>query len=303
MNIIFKFGQHYYESVDSSFWIQLIMIILGSFISFGSALWIYRAGVKREKREILKNHKSENIRKIKYQNILIENLVRSLKTQVKGLDEYIVDQKKDILDTLPLKQIVSNDFQRLIFLNKDIFETTNQLSKDNDLWIKDFSELHTKVDFTEGILKELKRINDNHLSTCYQNALSIKQFIEAIPDKLSSYAIQLKKELKETRWQNELYIFIDSILKKYSSLINERATLERFNEEFLDPFITETLANFEHDIILDETTIFAKKARLKMSDISFDTENLLPEYENAKKELDKAIKKIEELNSQINNVL
>ena len=51
MDIILKFGEHYYETVGSSIWIQFVLTVLGAFLGFGFALRIYYKSIKIEKIE------------------------------------------------------------------------------------------------------------------------------------------------------------------------------------------------------------------------------------------------------------
>ena len=214
MDIIFKFGEHYYEAGDSSFLIQFILTVLGAFLGFGSALIFYYKKQKSDKEEEIKRQKTISQNKLKYHKLLIENLIKTTNNQIKSINEYIKEQKKDLLNVIPPKQVATNDFKRLVNINNEIFESLNTLNKDNTDWLEDLKKLHITTDYIEGVFSEIFRMTTNHLKDCYAKASDIKQKIELIPDRLSSFAFYLRKQLEEKRWDNDLYVFVDAAIKQ-----------------------------------------------------------------------------------------
>ncbi len=128
MDIIFKFGEHYYETGDSSFWIQFILTVLGAFLGFGSALFFYYKKLRSEKKEELQRQKTISQNKLKYHKLLIENLIKTTNNQIRSINEYIKEQEKDLLNVIHPKQVATNDFKRLVNINNEIFESLNTLN-------------------------------------------------------------------------------------------------------------------------------------------------------------------------------
>jgi hypothetical protein len=182
MDIIFKFGEHYYNSDDNSFWIQFGLTILGGFLGFGFALYIYYISIKREKKEQDNNLTIANKNKLKYHKLLIENLIKSTENQINSINKYKINQEKDLLNAIPPRLVITNDFKRLIFLNKDVFDSFNHINKNNNNWIEYLKKIHTTTDYIEGVYGEMYRITTNHLKNNYKKNSEVKQNIELISD-------------------------------------------------------------------------------------------------------------------------
>ena len=158
---------------------------------------IYYKSIKREKKENEIKQQTETRNKLRYHKLLIENLIKSIKNQIESIDNYKVEQQKDFLKVIHPKQVVTNDFKRLIYINKDIFESFNHLNNKNIDWIENLKRLHTIIDYIEGTFSEIFRMTTNHLKESYIKLSDIKQKIELIPNRFSSYAcISPSKRIK-----------------------------------------------------------------------------------------------------------
>lgn len=299
MDIIYKFGEHYYDSVDSSIWIQFGLTVIGAFLGFGTALYFYYESLKREKKQQEAKQLTENKNKLSYHKLLIENLVKNTERQIKSLKEFKLDQEKNLLNVIAPKQVATNDFQRLILINKDIFDSFNYFNKQDDNWIEELKKLHTNIDFVEGTFKEIYRITTNHLEICRRNTSDIKQKIELIPDRLLSYSFHLQKELGEKRWQNDLYIFVDAGIKKYGELVKKKADFNVFNAEYLDPMLNSIIQNYKEESFFEEIIFLAKNARVKMNDIKTDVINTILTFKEIQNSLESFLIKINEQNDKL----
>ncbi len=291
------------KTSDSAFWIQFILTVLGAFLGFGSALFFYYKKLRNDKKEELTRHKTTSTNKLKYHKLLIENLIKTTNNQIKSINEYIIEQKKDLLNVIPPKQVTTNDFKRLININNEIFESLNTLNNENTDWIEDLKKLHVTIDYIEGVFSEIFRMTTNHLKDCYEKASDIKQKIELIPDKLSSFAFYLRKQLGEKRWDDNLYVFVDSSIKQYMAQIEAKADFNKINNNYLDPLLKTIVNNYQTEPFFEEVLFLAKKARVKMNDIKVDVNNMIIEMQQINMELEKSVKRIEKSIEKINNVL
>jgi hypothetical protein len=296
IDIFFNFGQHYYYSLDSSVWLQFALTVFGAFLGFGTALFIYYKKLKKEKNEQKRKQETENRNRLKYHKLLFENLVKITQNQIKYLENYKVEQEKDLLNIIPIKQVATNDFKRLVFINKEIFDALNYFNKNQNEWIEQLKKLHITIDYIEGTFKEIRRINSNHLKENYKDSSYIKQKIELIPDRLSSYAFYLQKQLGEERWNNGLYVFVNTAIKKHQELVDEKADFNKFNLEYLEPMLNTILENFKDETFFEEIMFLAKSARVKMNDIKNNVQNVIIESEKIKQELEKSLEKIAAIN-------
>lgn len=300
MDIILTFGNYYYETSDSPIWLQFALTVLGAFLGFGFALLIYYKSIRREKAEEERKQQLESHNKLQYHKLLIENLIKTTKTQIESIEKYKIEQEKDLLNVIPTRQVVTNDFKRLVYINKEIFESFNNLYKNNTDWIEDLKKLHITIDYIDGILTEIYRINTNHLRDCYTKASDIKQNIELIPDRLSSFAFYLKNQLGEKRWENDLYVFVDAAIKQYRVLVDANADFNKINNDYLDPMLNSILENFQNEPFFEEILFLAKKSRVKMNDIKADVKNMIQEMGIVKNELEKSLNKVDESIRKLN---
>lgn len=303
MDIIFIFGENYYETGESSFWLQFILTVLGAFLGFGSALFFYYKKMRSEKKEELTRQKIISQNKLKYHRLLIENLIKTTNNQIKSINEYVTEQKKDLLNIIPPKQIATNDFKRLVNINNEIFESLNTLNKDNTDWLEDLKKLHVTTDYIESVFSEIFRITTNHLKECYKKASDIKQKIELISDRLSSFAFYLRKQLEEKRWENDLYVFVNDAIKQYRVQIEAKADFHKINKDYLEPLLKRIVDNYQTEPFFEEIMFLSKNARVKMNDIETDVDNMISEMNQVKIELEKSVKRIEESIEKINDVL
>lgn len=301
MDIILTFGEHYYDTGDSSIWIQFALTILGAFLGFAFALFLYHKSIKREKTEEEKKQQLESRNKLQYHKLLIDNLIKTTQNQIESIDKYKVEQGKDLLNVIPPKQIVTNDFKRLVFINKEIFESFNNVNKNKIDWIEDLKKLHITIDYIEGVFSEISRMTTYHLKDSYIKSSDIKQNIELISDRLSSFAFYLRKQLGENRWENNLYVFVDTSIKQYRMLVNEKADFNKINNNYLDPMLNSILENFQEEPFFEEIMFLAKKSRVKMNDIKTDVRLMIEEMELVKMELERSLIKVEESIQKLND--
>ncbi len=299
MSIVFKLGEHYYEANEGSILIQFILTTFGAFLGFGFALLLYYINNRLDKKKQNNKQTVDNLNKIKYYKLLIENIIDDTKRQMSSLDKFNKEQAKDLLDIkIPMK-VPTNDIKRLITINKDIFEAFNDFNHQDDKWIENLRKMHTNIDFIEATLSEISIITSRHLESCMRNIIDIKQKIELIPDRLSSFAFFLQKELGETRWQNDLYTFIDTEIKNYGELINQKADFNTFENEYLKPLIEKIMDNFKEEPFLEEIIFLSKNSRVKMTDIKTEVTDLMETFEGIQSSLDRSITKIGKLNNNL----
>jgi len=301
MDIILKFGEHYYETCESSFWVQFILTFIGAFLGFGSALYFYYKSFKKEKKQEKNKLNNENKNRIKYHNLLTENLINNTESQIESLQNFKKEQEKDLLNINVPKRVSTNDFQRLIFINKEIFDSFNYINRqdqDND-WIEVLKTLHKYVDFIEGTFKRIEQLNENYMKNYMSNAIEIKQIIEMIPNKLTSITFYLEKEYGEKKWESKLYAFADSEIKKFSNLVERNANFNDFNNEYLYPMLNSILRNFENESIFEEIIFLAKNARVKINDLKTIVQDTIDTCDSIQNSLINALKKVKESNGKL----
>jgi len=70
MDIVFKFGEHYYEE-NGSVWLNLFVTMLGAFLGFGFALLLYYYQLAKEKSKEFLDLRNERKDRLKYFSLLL----------------------------------------------------------------------------------------------------------------------------------------------------------------------------------------------------------------------------------------
>lgn len=293
------------QANENSFFInEFLRIFFSSFLGFGFALLLYYIQQLRDRNKAKKTKKSDCKNKIKYFYTFIESVANSTRKQINSIEKFCETQNKDLLAIDVPKIVPSNDFERLKYESIDHFDALNYLRRSRpENWISELRELNSCVDFIEASFSEILRISDNHSKGCLEKEKSFKSDVEIIPDRLSSLAFYLQQQLAEKRFENEDYNFINGMINKYSDLISNSATFEQLNTEFLDPLIITILERYKNQPVLQEVLFISKRARLTLTDIKSESQQLIAVLETIKKQLEKHANKLEVLNVKINNVL
>lgn len=304
MDINFKFGEHnYYGDESSALW-EVLLSFIGAAFGFGFALWIYYQETKRDNLKEEQNRLYESRSKLTYFKLLIESVVKTYEEQqLPYLKEFIEDQKVNLLELKTIKRVASNNFIRLINIdNKGIFEAWGEFFKADENWIKDYKRINASIDFLEGSINEIYRIERSNNDKCYERLLEVKEYIDGLPTTLSQFARQLADGLGDKRFANEYYVFIDKTIKDYRKLIDAEADLETVNDLLLQPMLETYFDKFKMNYFPEEVLINAKKARLKMNDTRVDVDHVLQNLERVEEKnlgplsvLKEAITKIENL--------
>jgi hypothetical protein len=267
---------------NSTFWSDLIVTLLGTFIGFGLSLWWYYVQTE--------NSKNENYRNLlTYYQELITSIKERYDRQLKLIDEYVEKQEKDLLHLDGMNRITSNDFDRLKNIdNRGVFEAWVKFFNDADT-IKKYKDTNSSLDFLEGSLKEINRIYESSTKEAYQELLVVKELIEGLLTKLSEIAREVAQALGEKRLESEFYIFLDSSIKKCQKLFEQEASLNKINSDFLEPLMKEYVNKWGKTPRALEILGNGKVARIKMNDAKYKISHLLEQLKAQRKRSEKAI--------------
>lgn len=296
MDFNFNFGSHYYESIGGSFWLDLF----SSFLGFGFALFIYYLTNRKNKQVFVEKQRAEDENRMRYYRLLISSLIQKINKQIRSIDDYQIEQEVDFLNVTVPKQIVTNDFKRLVSINKEVFDAINGLMDSNrkDGWIVDLQKLHSQIDYVEGMCNELKRISFDHLEVCRNNGQYVKSLLDLIPQKLYSFINNLKVEDEDQYKETLSFAIANDAMGNYKRMVIEAANFDRINKEFLAPLINAILENKQEEDF-EEVLFLAKGARVRMNDIINDGHNVEKEFLRIKDCLAESIQEIVQLNNDL----
>lgn len=279
---------------------EIIISFIGAFLGFGLALLIEYWALWRNKRKENKDNSEEMKKKIEYYTFLLKEVVSKTEKQIELIREYIHEQTNNPLTPLPLHRIPMNFFIRLKNIdNRGVFEALANKFKSNQEWIKRYNNLNSYTDFLEGTLtEELFRINNSTIEKGFQDQLFIKNLIDDIPNVLSKEAFKKMNELRERRFEDDEYNFINNTIGKYRQLADERAELGRFNTELLEPLLS-SITPYDTQPYASEIIFKCKNARVRMNDIANDIKHTISTYETIINAVAEPISKVKEMIEEI----
>jgi hypothetical protein len=112
MDLVFNFGEHYFND-SGSFWTDIVITVIGGFIGFGTALYFfYHQGQKDKKEEDIKL-KNEQKDILVFFKQLIEGVISTIDKQTLKCQEFSDAVKSKPSENHPLKVIASKEIDRL----------------------------------------------------------------------------------------------------------------------------------------------------------------------------------------------
>lgn len=301
MDIVFQFGEYYTESENSSFWPQIFVEFVSAAFGFGFALWLFYLQIKKDRKKAEKQKLDSYKDLLSYYKELLKSSITTFNTQLDDLDDYIKRQEANMFNLEPIKFNVTNDFLRIKNIdNKGVFEAWTTLFSDEDT-IKLYKNNNARTDFLEKHFLEIERMHKENTKHNYDLLSEVRNIINHIPDLLSMMYRQLRNDLGELKETDKEYGIIHEFICKYTDLVQNQASLEETNKDFLYPLLNVYLENstFYNS---DEILMLCKKARVKLNNIREEQKQSIEKYREIRpdtekhiQELEKTIKKIDDL--------
>jgi hypothetical protein len=291
MDIIFKFGEHFYEQGDSSIVLPLVLTILGGVLGFGTSLYFFRKDIQKAKKEEEEKEHKENQAWLKYFNHVLKSAISTFNSQMNLVDNFIENQEKDFTQLQPLMKVPRNDFNRVHDIyGKDLFHAYGYISK-NEEWIKDYHNLQASFDFIEGALSDIDRMHKRNVDHAYKLLLKVKDHVDQLADELASLLTKLEGELGKEKKSDPMFQGANSLLGVYRKLVEQGAPMAMLNEEFLVPII-KFFEPYRASPIAEKFMILSKQARMKIYDAEEEMKNTVEQFKIVKEDTTEPIKRI-----------
>lgn len=296
LDIIFKFGEHYYEKGESSFWQQLIVTIIG----FGFTLGLYYLKIRSDRHKDKNAHKKKLNNLLVYYRKLLQTIINNFNKQLEIIEDYIVEQEAKLTELVLLKKVASNDFERLRNIDHEgIFEAWTYRFNDKES-IKTYNKVNSSLDFLDGTKGEIHRLFFRNSDKCDAILEEVKKMIQLLADKVHTESFIIRLDEGEERWNNEYFVFLNDSVMKYHELISSYATFEQISNEFITPVINTYLENFVEKKNANEIILLCKNTRVRLNDVKYAMTHIIPEYKGIIEGSKKHIEKIEQIISRLN---
>lgn len=111
MNIIFQSGEFY---SDGSFWLDLIVQIVGAVIGAATAIYLFFRQLNSN-RLLEETKKSEyEIDKLKYLTTSLDSIIELIQLQISGIEKFISEVSNDFINVPLLSIYPTHDIDRLV---------------------------------------------------------------------------------------------------------------------------------------------------------------------------------------------
>lgn len=276
MDIIFKFGEHFYESNNPTIFFQFLITIIGAFFGFLGALWVSNINDRKIKKE-----------RIKYLKSLLQGILKTTEKQIENINSFILELDNNPYEINKLIWQATNDLKRYLrfdsqelfssFINYDntfissIFRNQNHESKR----IEDFNNINAVIDFIDLAFDTIKSDQDIYVKSTYNRQLFIKESIQKISNELSIVVESIAKNNPNDYRERDDWILLDSFLGIYQRLIENHASIQTFLNEFVDPLRHAIINNNLHRSKNIDSLLFnCLNAFIVNNDIKVDSEGL-----------------------------
>jgi len=283
MNFIFDFGAKYIDGEDNSVFYDLLINFSGSFFGFGLSLMLFLWQIRKDKNKEIEKIKNDNLNHLKYFQLVLNSIIQFQKKEYILVEEYINNQKSDLLTLKSLLRYTDKDFIRIHFNDsKTLFESL-ELTKDiNPNWVDDYKSLIGAIDYIESYHHEIFRIHEYNTKKEFKELQLICEMIENLPDVLFKISISIEDKIDSV--SKNLHVIIDQHLTNYNNLIEQNtSSIQNLIDSFVRPLRDDFYKNFRNMSFSGEIIMLCKKILVKtkgVEDNVNDTINTLSKFES-----------------------
>lgn len=312
MNINFKFGEHFYQSDESSWIFSLLITLIGTFLGFLFALlldkWVDRRNQKRK--EIDETNKKLDV--LKYLKTVLDSLISYIPKQTEKIKKFSTELKKSPLEIVHPEILATYDLLRL--RNADNVNTQEayiNFFHDSENPYKDYKNLFAHGDYLLREMDSIETQTEKAISFKHKDQLAVRDILEELSFILMNRMGKLFNENgrdEEQAMKNEEYAFMASIADSYASIIQKMMVFSRVRNEIINPLMQKSLTLIKDDELKIKVLELARKAHSRLTNIQGNSEhfandivNLDKRVENALIYLKKESEKIEEKITSHNN--
>ena len=285
MDLIFKFGQHYYENEDSSFWFQLAIIFIGAFLGFLSALWVSNISERKLKKE-----------KIEYLKVIMSSILSSTRKQLVHFEEFIVELKANPYKLNQVVWLATNDVGRYLkFDIQVLFSSFLKVNKSVNA-IKDFNKINAYIDHFDQGFKLIDQDYEMYKISTHKRQIFIKESIEKISNELAMVLEKISTDDPANYTVRPDWIFLDQQIRNYHTYIANRDSIDDILNNYVNPLRHGIINNNYHRVLnVNNILLYALNAYVAYNDIKVNAEGLAEDLEKAIDRLKKSHKELDDI--------
>lgn len=283
MDVNLKFGEHYYQSVDSSWIITVGFPLLGLLLSvLGLYLTVryFKKGLENDRLKEERQRKNQNISHLRYAKELLKGCVESSNAHWNSIDAFITEQEADFTELAVFRRKPTNNFFRLKSMDRHgVFDAWLTLLGNTQEEIEEYQKLNDNLDFLEKVYDETIRLYDNNILIGNEHLGRIEELLEMLPDRMASAMQQIGGQLgnPDQRFKHPEWAMLDKWMKTKNTLYEQSPPLRQVHDEFIYPFLEELVKDYRWSFFTDELTSICRDIRVRKNKVRLQTVYLIRE--------------------------
>lgn len=295
---MFKFYEiETFINESGSFWISLIVTIIGTLVGFFGALylskWTDRKQINNEKKAREDRYKD----RLKYLSQLIDASLLKLNDQLDNFEELAGDLIQDPAEQHRLKIKASNNLQRLQNMDtEEVFHAYYLVIPENTNKIKDYKNIYSCIDFLYLRLKQAVESADKNVNFTYRDQMFIKEIVDHLSNVIY---LKIKDLEKDDLKDSTVYKFLVHNHQEYMKLIEDNSNIGNYEKDFLVPFGEELRKEFSTNDFFNELIGLTSKAMVRFNHIKVNASFFSVELKDLRKEMQNSIDTLIEINEKM----
>jgi len=300
MDIIFKFGEHYYDARESGTFISVILTFLGAFLGLLGALWIDRRVKRREKNKIDKENKLSKFNQLRYFRDTIESALNLIPKQTKQYVKFsknlksnpleiIIPEISPTFDLLRLRNVDTRENQEAFF---EFFEKNNEN-------IKLYRNSISYADYLYRVFNSSETNITRAIDFKYKDQQVVRDCMEEASVLLGLRIKTLEEEGKQTE---DEYLFLTDISDKYGVLIAGFLIFKDVKDNFVNPLFAESLTKIKDKETAMKVFVLCRKANARINGIEANALHVANDFEKFENQTSKSIEHLTKIREGIDEI-
>ncbi|MDR7127688.1 hypothetical protein J2X69_000016 [Algoriphagus sp. 4150] len=281
----------------SSFWVSLLVTVIGTLLGFLGAFLIYN---RADRKEVYKENKAKEDRykdRLKYLSQLVDDSLLMLSNQLDNFEELANDISQYPTEQHKLKIKASDNLKRLQNMDtEEVFHAYHLVIPESDEKIKNYKNIYNCIDFLYLRLEQAIDSADKTVNFTYRDQMFIKEKI----DYLSSVIYLKINDLnKDPSKDPDFYSFLIHSHREYMKLVEGSSNIGNYEKDFLVPFGEDLRNRFLNHSFFNELIDLTSKALVRFNHMKVNASLFSSELKGLRKEMKDSYERLALINDEI----
>lgn len=301
LDIIFRFGEHYYENEDGgNFLSTLFFTFLGAFFGFLFALWVDRLSTKKAKKEEKRQDKIKKYNQLRYFRDSIQAVIDYIPQQNQSFVNFAVNIRNSPLEIVTPEIRATYDLLRLKQVdNQENREAYFEFFEQSEETVRKYRRSIAHADYLHRIYTSSETDITRAVDFKHKDQLVVRDCIEELSMRLGMRIYYLEVNGQQISPE---YEFISNLADVYTALIATFINFENAKNQFIDPIFMNSLQVIGDPDLAHELFVLARKASSRLRGIEGNALGVANDFDNFADQTDSAVFDLTALKELIDTV-